>query len=56
MFGFHLQGHEIPEPHHSHDLYAKNLGIQYYSEPLTLPPSKGLPVKKNEYEDVDEPR
>ena len=53
---FIFQGHEIPVSHHSHDLYAKNLGTMHNGEALPLPPAKGLPVKINYYEDVDEPR
>ena len=40
----------------SHDLYAKNLGTMHNGSALPLPPAKGLPVKINYYEDVDEPR
>ncbi len=41
--------------HYDHELYALNSGRVCEQEPIPLPSSKGLPLKLNTYDDVDEP-
>ena len=44
-------------PHHEHELYTTNTGSFAAMPPLPLPPSEGMTVKINSYEDVpEEPR
>jgi hypothetical protein len=45
-----------PVSHYDHSLYAQNSGNVCNQIPLPLPNAKGLSIKLNTYDDVEEPR